>query len=95
MNESIAKNKDNKDTHPNSMKAIEPYQFKKGQSGNAGGRPKKYAKLAQNLIKIGSKTANVIDDKTYKEEVLERIWFLASTGEEKMIFLLAEIGALD
>ena len=46
---SIAKNREQ---HPNSLKAIEPHQFKKGESGNTGGRPKKYYKFSKSLSKV-------------------------------------------
>ena len=98
MNESIAKNKDNKDTHPNSLKAIEPYQFKKGQSGNAGGRPLKNTNLGKNLSKIGKE----IDDDVFNEDkdtnqkiVLKKIWTLAKCGDRDMIKLLVQVGGLE
>ena len=46
---SIAKNSD---IHPNSLKAIEQHQYQKGESGNVGGRPKKYYKFSKSLSKI-------------------------------------------
>ena len=49
--ESIAKNSE-RGKHPNSLKAIEQHQFKKGESGNLGGRPKKYEKLSISLAKV-------------------------------------------
>ena len=49
--ESIAKNSDKK-LHPNSLKAIEQHQYQKGESGNVGGRPKKYYKFSKSLSKI-------------------------------------------
>ena len=42
----------NREQHPNSLKAIEKHQYKKGESGNTGGRPKKYAKLSKSLGKV-------------------------------------------
>lgn len=98
MNESIAKNKDNKDTHPNSLKAIEPYQFKKGQSGNTGGRPLKHTNLGKNLSKIGKE----IDDDVFNDNkdtnqkiVLKKIWTLAKCGDRDMIKLLVQVGGLE
>ena len=49
--ESIAKNSDKK-IHPNSLKAIEQHQYQKGESGNVGGRPKKYYKFSKSLQKV-------------------------------------------
>ena len=71
MNESIAKNKDNKDTHPNSLKAIEKHQYQKGESGNTGGRPKKYAKLSKSLSKVRNQVIKHMRPLTYSLDELE------------------------
>tara|TARA_Y100000593_G_scaffold94525_1_gene194019 strand:- start:239 stop:535 length:297 start_codon:yes stop_codon:yes gene_type:complete len=98
MNELIAKNKDNKDIHPNSLKAIEPYQFKKGQSGNAGGRPLKNTNLANDLSKIGNKVEDDVfneGNKSNKDRVMHEIWRLARLGDKDMIKLLVQVGGLE
>ena len=51
MKKQIAKNSE-RGKHPNSLKAIEQHQFQKGESGNLGGRPKKYEKLSISLAKV-------------------------------------------
>tara|TARA_Y100000593_G_scaffold91856_1_gene181766 strand:+ start:4103 stop:4438 length:336 start_codon:yes stop_codon:yes gene_type:complete len=58
MNKRIAKNNE-RGKHPNSLKAIEPHQFKKGESGNVGGRPKKYYNLSKSLEKIRDKVITI------------------------------------
>ena len=94
----ITKNSDNKDIHPNSLKAIVPYQFKKGQSGNVNGRPLKNTNLAKDLSIIG----NEVDDdvfnegnKTNRERVMQEVWKLAKLGDKDMIKLLVHIGGLE
>ena len=97
-NELIAKNNDNKDIHPNSLKAIEPYQFKKGESGNVNGRPPKNINLGKELSLIGKE----IDDDVFNEDkdsnqkvVLKKIWTLAKCGDRDMIKLLVQVGGLE
>jgi len=95
---SIAKNNDNKDIHPNSLKAIEPYQFKKGESGNANGRPLKNTNLGKDLSKIGNEIDDDVfnDDKdTNRKIVMEKIWSLAKFGDKDMIKLLVHVGGLN
>ena len=97
-NELIAKNKDNKDIHPNSIKAIEPYQFKKGQSGNTNGRPPKNTNLAKSLQRIGNEIEDdVFNDgnKTNRDRVLDEIWKLARLGDKDMMKLLVQVGGLE
>ena len=105
----LAKNNE-RGTHPNSLKAIEPHQFKKGESGNVNGRPKKYQRLTNSLLKIQNEVITIsrsqvdimleeekveIELGTNKDLVIDRIWTLAREGNEKMILLLAELGLLD
>ena len=92
--------------HPSSLANLR--KWKKGQSGNPGGRPKKYGKLAKSLNDYGEKKAikyvwndelseytETKNDMSYKEEVLEVIWQQARKGHLKHIELLANLGCLD
>jgi len=92
--------------HPASLANLKKWQ--QGQSGNPGGRPKKYRKLAKSLKHYGEKRSikynwddelNVYketkSDMNYKEEVLEVIWQHARKGHLKHIELLANLGCLD
>ena len=84
--------------HPNSIKAIEPYQFKKGQSGNANGRPPKNTNLAKSLQRIGNEVEDdVFNDgnKTNRDRVLDEIWKLARLGDKDMMKLLVQVGGLE
>ena len=111
MNESIAKNNDNKDElnqaqadamanqmHPNSIRAIQPYQFKKGESGNVNGRPPKNINLGKELSKIGHEICDDVfnDDKdTNRTIVMRKIWSSAKFGDKDMIKLLVSMGGLE
>ena len=92
--------------HPNSLANLKP--FEKGQSGNPGGRPMKYKKLADALLPYGEKRetkhewdakreefVDVESDYSYREEVLEMIWKKARNGDIKYVELLANLGCLD
>ena len=84
--------------HPNSIKAIEPYQFKKGQSGNTNGRPPKNTNLAKSLQRIGNEVEDdVFNDgnKTNRDRVLDEIWKLARLGDKDMMKLLVQVGGLE
>tara|TARA_B100001094_G_C17639961_1_gene534574 strand:- start:64 stop:438 length:375 start_codon:yes stop_codon:yes gene_type:complete len=84
--------------HPNSIKAIEPYQFKKGQSGNTNGRPPKNMNLAKSLQRIGNEVEDdVFNDgnKTNRDRVLDEIWKLARLGDKDMMKLLVQVGGLE
>ena len=96
--DSFTKNSDNKDIHPNSLEALKPYQFVKGQSGNIKGRPPKHNSLSKKLSKIG----NEVDDDVFndnnlsnEDRVIEQIWKLAKLGDKDMIKLLVNIGGLE
>ena len=86
--------------HPNSIANLTPY--KKGESGNPGGRTVKYAKLRKAL----NKWKNIEMDydywdtppkqcKTLKDQVHWRIWHKAVHGDNKCIEILAQLGCLD
>ena len=66
--ESIAKNSDKK-IHPNSLKAIEQYQYQKGESGNVGGRPKKYQKFSKSLAKVRNKVIKELKEIDILEDI--------------------------
>ena len=63
---SIAKNSD---IHPNSLKAIEQYQYQKGESGNVGGRPKKYQKFSKSLAKVRNKVIKELKEIDILEDI--------------------------
>ena len=67
---------------------LENGQFKKGQSGNPKGRPKKGLAIADILTEIGSRI--VAKDKTLKEEVLEKAFDMALSGDLNAIKFIAE-----
>lgn len=66
--ESIAKNSDKK-IHPNSLKAIEQHQYQKGESGNIGGRPKKYQKFSKSLAKVRNKVIKQMKEIDILEDI--------------------------
>ena len=83
--------------NPNSLANLK--SWKKGESGNPGGRPYKYEKLAQQLKIIGDE--EVTDPwgenmgYTYKEGVLQTIWNKAIHGNMQFVNLLSSLGCLD
>ena len=83
--------------HPNSQANLEP--FEKGESGNPLGRPSKYVNLKKALDKVGNRKKDSWDivpmKESYKDEVLDRIWYEASNGSVAHIRMLAELGCLD
>ena len=81
--------------HPNSKDNLVP--FEKGLSGNAGGRPIKYAKFKNALMKYADKPTNTWGRKdwTKKEVVLEKIWCMAEEGSVPHLTILANMGLLD
>ena len=94
----VTEKTDGRGKHPNSRENLEP--FEKGVSGNPDGRPRKYLKLKKALDRIGTAKKDGWDSlsvstETYKEEVLERIWYEASNGSIGHIRMLAELGCLD
>ena len=86
--------------HPNSIKNLKPY--KKGETGNPGGRIVKYAKLSKALNKWKNIELEYdfwdtppVECKTLKEQVHWRIWHKAIHGDNKCIEILAQLGYLD
>ena len=87
--------------HPSSLKNLRP--FKKGQSGNPGGRVKKYAKLKKALDRWSDKEVKYdywdipteADARTLKDQVIFAIWDKARRGNVKCIEILAQLGCLD
>ena len=92
--------------HPSSLNNLK--KWKPGQSGNPGGRPTRFGKLVNSLIKHADRKdkkyvfdANendyvfVENNLTYREEVLEVIWKQARMGSLKHIELLAKLGCLN
>ena len=95
----VTEKTDGRGKHPNSVSNLKPWD--KGISGNPQGRPHKYVKLKKALDKFGSMKKDVWQlgenhgQDNYKNEVLERIWYEASTGSIQHIKILAELGCLD
>ena len=81
--------------HPSSQANLKP--FPKGLSGNPLGRPHKFVKLAEALKEYSEKHVklSIYGNSTYREEVLERIWYKAKEGDMQCIQLLATLGCLD
>ena len=91
--------------HPNSQEALKPTQYKKGETGNAGGRPqlkefaKKLSKYGNEKIIMDSLDADlwnngVTDLGTNKEIVISKIWELARAWDKDMIKLLVNLDCL-
>ena len=86
--------------HPNSINNLKPYE--KGQTGNPGGRPVKFAKMKVALDRWG-KEEHAFDfwdcppslAKTMKDQVHWRIWYKAIHGDNRCIEILAQLGCLD
>ena len=80
--------------HPKSQANLQP--FEKGISGNPGGRSLKYEQLKKALNRIGKLSPDSWrSNDTYKDSVLERIWYEANGGSLGHIKILAELGCLD
>ena len=84
----------------NSTKNLKP--FEKGESGNPGGRPVKFANMKKALDRWGKEEVAFdfwdlppIDAKTMKDQVHWRIWQKATHGDNKYIEILAQLGCLD
>ena len=88
--------KKGKGSNPNSRKNLVP--FKKGQSGNPGGKPVKYAQLKKILDEWGNKSD---DDNwswgtyTNRQMVIKGIWERASKGNRQDLDTLLSLGLLD
>lgn len=80
--------------HPKSQANLQP--FERGISGNPGGRSLKYEQLKKALNRIGELPPDSWrNNDTYKNSVLERIWYEANDGSLGHIKILAELGCLD
>ena len=84
--------------HPNSQSNLQP--FEKGISGNPDGRPSKLEKLKKALIQQADLPYDALHNLsrnpvTWKDAVIDRIWYEASEGSIPHIKLLAETGCLD
>ena len=80
--------------HPKSQANLQP--FETGISGNPGGRSYKYEQLKKALNRIGELSPDSWrSNDTYKDSVLERIWYEANGGSLGHIKILAELGCLD
>ena len=55
--------------HPNSLKAIEPHQYQKGESGNTNGRPKKYLKFSKSLSKVRNQVIKEMQEVDILEDI--------------------------
>ena len=76
--------------------------FKKGESGNPGGRSSKYIKLKKALDRWGNEEIpydfwDMPPDEatTMKEQVLYKIWDRARHGNLRCMEILAQLGCLD
>ena len=83
---------------PNSQSNLQP--FEKGTSGNPDGRPSKLEKLKKALIQQADLPYDSLwnlsrDPVTWRDAVIDRIWYEASEGNLQLIKLLAETGCLD
>ena len=84
--------------HPNSQSNLQP--FEKGVSGNPDGRPSNLEKLKKALIQQADLPFDTLwnlsrDPVTWRDAVIDRIWYEASEGSIPHIRLLAETGCLD
>ena len=68
MDKAIAKNSE-RGKHPNSLKAIEPHQYQKGESGNTNGRPKKYLKFSKSLSKVRNQVIKEMQEVDILEDI--------------------------
>tara|TARA_R100000655_G_scaffold45119_1_gene81968 strand:+ start:3725 stop:4498 length:774 start_codon:yes stop_codon:yes gene_type:complete len=82
--------------NPNSQKNLKP--FKKGQSGNPGGKPVKFAQLKDVLDKYGDEGEFADlgwDTTTRRQRVIIGIWDRASKGNSADLDVLLKLGLLD
>ena len=92
--------------HPASQANLK--KWKRGESGNPGGRPQKYKRLKESLLQYVNKKdikhiwdddtnqyKTIENDLTYQEEVLDIIWKQAKRGSLRHIELLADLGCLE
>ena len=81
---SIAKNRD---MHPNSLKALEQHQYKKGESGNTGGRPVKYYKFSKSLAKVRDKVIRQMQEVDRLEGISTREYKEIEIGKNRELVI--------
>jgi hypothetical protein len=82
--------------NPNSLKNLKPWT--KGVSGNPGGRAANFDSIKSILKEYGMEcTYDCFDTSqgTRRDQVLEKIWSKAMSGDLTFIKLLAGLGCLD
>lgn len=91
----VTEKTDNRGTHPNSRANLTP--FEKGVSGNPSGRPMKYEKFKEALMKYRDEEVDgwQLERNTNLDNVLNTIWYKAGQGSISHINLLAQMGCLD
>jgi len=78
--------------HPNSQDNLKP--FKKGESGNPSGRMKAFSGIKDELKDYVNKE-NFVSNETPRQEIIERIVYMAKYGDWRAIELLEKLGCLD
>jgi|TARA_B100002003_G_scaffold230653_1_gene240983 hypothetical protein len=89
--------KSGRGNNPESRANLKPW--KKGISGNPGGRPQKNERFIKALKSYGNKNCvdmdGVIRNDSWSKEVVERIWADAARGNYQAIKLLMDLGSIE